>query len=299
MGNFLLELLLLPIPIFFHFLERLFPTNLSPMKRKANPVFPIYTVDSFAEAPFRGNPAAVCFLMGHQSDDWMQKVAKEMNLSETAFFMRGENAYLLRWFTPETEVDLCGHATLATAHIIWETEMIGPEESIAFDTRSGRLHAKRKGDWIELNFPAEGPQPCEAPFGLGPALGGTPQGFFKNRMDYLVAYESAAAIREMEPDFAALARISTRGFIVTAPSDDPEFDYICRFFAPGVGIDEDPVTGSAHCCLSPFWAVRTGKKVLRGFQASERGGIVEVEMVEDRVLLRGQAITVVQGVYTG
>lgn len=237
--------------------------------------------------------------MGHQPDEWMQQVAKEMNLSETAFFMQGENAYQLRWFTPATEVELCGHATLATAHIIWETEMIGPNETINFDTASGRLVASKRGDWIELDFPAEPATACDFPEGLAEALGGAPLACYQNRMDYLIEYGSGEEIRNLKPDFRALAEISTRGFIVTAPAGSGEFDYECRFFGPGVGIDEDPVTGSAHCCLGPFWKEKWGKTKLRGYQASERGGKVEVEMVGDRVMLRGKAITVVQGVYTG
>ena len=268
------------------------------MKRQVEPVFPIYTVDAFAEAPFRGNPAGVCFLMGHQPDEWMQQLAQEMNLSETAFFMQKEGAYALRWFTPATEVDLCGHATLATAHIIWESQLVGPEEEIFFETRSGILTAKRKDDWIELNFPAKAPSPCDMPAGLAESLGIQPISSHRNEFDYLLECATADEVRNVKPDFKALSKVECRGVMVTAPSDLPDQDYICRFFAPAVGVDEDPVTGSAHCCLAPYWSGKLGKMKLRGYQASERGGIVETELLGDRVLLRGKAITVVQGVFT-
>lgn len=271
------------------------------MKRQVEPVYPIYTVDAFAEAPHRGNPAGVCFLMGHQDEAWMQMIAAEMNLSETAFFQQKGKRFSLRWFTPTTEVDLCGHATLATAHVIWESQIVGPDETIAFDTRSGLLTARRQSDWIELDFPAVRAQQAPLPAGLVEALGldKAPKNCRKNKFDYLLELDSAEAVKALRPDFHSLAQVECRGTIVTAPSDMPGQDYISRFFAPAVGVDEDPVTGSAHCCLGPYWTERLGRSSLTGFQASDRGGLVQTELRGDRVLLRGKAITMVQGVYTG
>lgn len=268
------------------------------MKRQVEPVYPIYTVDAFADAPFRGNPAGVCFLMGHQPEEWMQQLAMEMNLSETAFFMHKGDVFSLRWFTPAAEVDLCGHATLATAHIIWESQVVGIDEMIKFETRSGILTAKRKGDWIELDFPAKRAQSAPAPDGLLESIGIEAAGCFRNQFDYLLELPTAEDIRDIKPDFKALSKVDCRGVMVTAPSDVEGQDYICRFFAPAVGVDEDPVTGSAHCCLAPFWSERFGKNRLIGYQASQRGGIVDTEVIGERVLLRGKAVTVMQGVFT-
>lgn len=259
----------------------------------------MYTVDAFAEAPFQGNPAGVCFLMGHQSDAWMQSVAREMNLSETAFFIKKDDHYLLRWFTPGTEVDLCGHATLATAHIIWETEMVGPDESLQFETRSGMLTARREGGWIALDFPASPPQSASPPKGLLESLGLREYTYIgSNGSDYLLEVARPELVLSLQPDFRALGQVDCRGIIVTAAAPGEEWDFTSRFFAPAVAVDEDPVTGSAHCALGPYWEGRLGKSSLTGYQASKRGGIVKVEVQGDRVLLKGKAVTVFQGVVT-
>lgn len=268
-------------------------------KTLPDPVFPIYQVDAFAEPPYRGNPAGVCFLMGNKPDQWMQDKAHDVNLSETAFFQQRGDRYTLRWFTPTKEVDLCGHATLATAHIIWETEMIGPQEVIEFETRSGILKARREGAWIVLDFPSEPAAPAEAPEGIEAILGAPVLWSGANRMDYLFRVADAATLKALEPDLKALGRIGMRGAIVTAPSDSPKYDFVSRYFAPAFGVPEDPVTGSAHCCLGPYWAAELGKSELTGYQASARGGIVKVVVQGDRVLLKGKAVTVMQGVFTG
>ena len=257
----------------------------------------IVQVDAFTDRPFAGNPAAVCVLPGPADEGWMQAVAREMNLAETAFLYRrpAGDGFALRWFTPTTEVDLCGHATLASARVLWDEGHLPPGETARFHTRSGLLTAERRGAWIELDFPAEPPDAADAPPGLAAALGATPQYVGRNRFDYLVEVESAAAVRALRPDFTALRSVPTRGVIVTAPSDDPAFDFVSRFFAPRAGIDEDPVTGSAHCCLGPFWGARLGKEPLTGYQASARGGVVRVRLAGARVLLGGQTVTVLRG----
>lgn len=260
-------------------------------------IFPIYQVDAFTQEPFKGNPAAVCSLMAPRSEEWMQNVAIEMNLSETAFFAMKKNGHFsLRWFTPGGEVDLCGHATLATAHIIWQSQLLREDEPIRFDTLSGTLTARKSGDKIELDFPDESPQEGDIPDELLEMLGIAPVWTGKNRMDYLIEFPDAEMVLNFEPDFRALSKIETRGLIVTARSDNGKADFISRFFAPAFGVDEDPVTGSAHCCLGPFWAKKLNKKVLIAYQASPRGGYVEVEPLDKRVLLRGHAVTVMQGV---
>lgn len=256
---------------------------------------PIFQVDAFTDKPFAGNPAAVCLLPGAQDEGWMQNVASEMNLSETAFLYRQEAGFNLRWFTPAVEVDLCGHATLASAHILWEAGHLKPNESAHFYTHSGLLRAERKGGWVELDFPAEPEEPVPPPDDLAKALGINPEYVGENRFDYLVEVDSEETVRSMKPDFALLGRISSRGIMVTSRATSPEYDFISRFFAPGVGINEDPVTGSAHCCLGPFWSERLGKNELVAYQASSRGGIVRVRVSGERVYLGGQAITVLRG----
>ena len=201
------------------------------MKRPIDPLYPIYTVDAFAEAPFRGNPAAVCFLMGRKPDSWMQQLAKEMNLSETAFFMQSEKGYHLRWFTPATEVELCGHATLATAHVIWETQLISEDEGIIFETLSGDLKARKIDGWIELDFPAVTPVQSDLPDGLVEALQcGKPVNAAQNRFDWILEFDNEEEILIMVPDFRALGKVDARGIVVTARSSDPDYDYKCRFF---------------------------------------------------------------------
>ena len=255
---------------------------------------PFLQIDSFTREPFSGNPAAVCLLDAAPSADWMQHVATEMNLSETAFTWPSAGAFGLRWFTPVAEVDLCGHATLAAAHALWETDRLARGESAEFDTRSGRLTASRAGDAIRMNFPAEPAEACD-PGDLANALGSEIVWCGQNRMDFIVQLPSASAVRECAPNLPRLAKLETRGVIVTAGSDQNDADFVSRFFCPGLGIDEDPVTGSAHCCLAPFWAERLGKTTFTGHQISRRGGVVNCELAGERVLLGGHAVTVLSG----
>jgi len=255
----------------------------------------IFQIDAFTDKPFRGNPAAVCILTRHHDDEWMQNVAREMNLSETAFLVKKEIGYNLRWFTPAVEVDLCGHATLASAHALWEGGYTNTKQQIRFHTRSGLLTAERNDRWIEMNFPAEPETSTSAPLDLSKALGVGFKYVGKNRFDYLVEIDSEETLRRIDPDFALLNTIPMRGVIVTSPSRSGEYDFVSRFFAPHVGVNEDPVTGSAHCCLAPYWATRLGRAEMVGYQASSRGGIVRVRVDKDRVYLGGQAVTILQG----
>jgi len=252
----------------------------------------IYQVDSFTDRPFTGNPAGVCLLEKAADEAWMQAVAREMSLPETAFLVRQADGFNLRWFTPAAEVELCGHATLASAHILWQTGILKAEEQARFHTLSGLLTASRKGEWIEMDFPATPEQAVETPAGLVEALGTKPNYVGKNVFDYLVEVESEAAVRDLKPDFTSLGKLPVRGVIVTAPASTSGFDFVSRFFAPAVGINEDPVTGSAHCCLTPFWARRLKKTKMTAYQASARGGVVRVELAGERVLISGQAVTV-------
>jgi PhzF family phenazine biosynthesis protein len=255
----------------------------------------IVQVDAFTSRPFAGNPAAVCVLSSSPTDQWMSDVAREMNLSETAFLVPNRDAYHLRWFTPSVEVDLCGHATVASAHVLWEEGHLPAGAQARFDTRSGRLLADRRGDWIELDFPATMAEPAEPPPHLLDALGARAAFVGKNRFDYLVEVASEEALRSLKPDFTALRRLPVRGVIVTARSAAREFDFVSRFFAPGSGIDEDPVTGSAHCTLGPYWSKQMGKNEFTAYQASARGGVVRVSVRGARVILGGQAVTVLRG----
>lgn len=255
----------------------------------------IYQVDAFTDRPFAGNPAAVCVLPAPREERWMQNVALEMNLSETAFILREQDGWRLRWFTPAVEVALCGHATLASAHVLWETGQLSPNETARFHTKSGLLTADRKGSEIEMNFPAKIAEPAEPPPGLAEALGGQPVFVGRNVFDYLAEFDSAATVRALKPNFAHLAELPVRGVIVTSRSDRPEFDFISRFFAPAAGVNEDPVTGSAHCALGPFWKARLNKSEFTAFQASDRGGVVKVRVAGDRVFLGGKAVTVLRG----
>ncbi|MCJ7442855.1 MAG: PhzF family phenazine biosynthesis protein [Thermoanaerobaculaceae bacterium] len=254
-----------------------------------------FKVDSFTAEPFSGNPAGVCLLTEPRDERWMQAVAREMNLSETAFLLREGDGFRLRWFTPAVEVELCGHATLASAHVLWEEGVLAPSETARFATRSGELRASRRGDLIELDFPTKPEQRAEPPENLLEALGVKPLYLGRNQFDYLLLLDSEEAVRAVTPDFALLRSVTVRGVIVTAPSARPEFDFVSRFFAPAVGVDEDPVTGSAHCCLGPFWAARLGKSELVGHQVSARGGVVNVRVAGDRVFLGGRAVTVLRG----
>jgi len=252
-------------------------------------------VDAFTNKPFSGNPAAVCILSTPRDERWMQAVAREMNLSETAFLLKQGDGYSLRWFTPAVEVDLCGHATLASAHVLWEEGHLRREEEARFHTRSGLLTAVKEQNWIEMDFPAEPEEPAELPGEVVKALGVTPRYAGRNRFDYLVEVDSEQTLRNLRPDFSLLRATGVRGIIVTSVSSTSEFDFVSRFFAPVVGIDEDPVTGSAHCCLGPFWKKRLGKDEFVAYQASARGGVVRVRVGERRVSLGGQAVTILKG----
>lgn len=253
----------------------------------------IVQVDAFTSQPFAGNPAAVCILPAPADEAWMKNIAREMNLSETAFLHPEANGYRLRWLTPAVEVDLCGHATLASAHVLWQDGHLPLDSAAHFHTRSGHLTATKKGDWIELDFPAKLEQPATPPLQLADALGADLRYVGKNQFDYFVEVADEATLRALKPNFHMLANLPVRGVIVTAQSH--EYDFVSRFFAPGSGIDEDPVTGSAHTCLAPFWGKRLNKTEMTGYQASPRGGIVKVILTGDRVKLLGQAVTVMTG----
>jgi predicted PhzF superfamily epimerase YddE/YHI9 len=257
----------------------------------------LYQVDAFARRPFEGNPAAVCLLEREADAAWMQAVAAEMNLSETAFVVPREGAFGLRWFTPTVEVDLCGHATLASAHVLWSSERLSSGEPARFETLSGPLVCRRLGDGrVEMDFPAEPPSACEEPAGLAATLGAPARWFGRNRMDWVAELADEATVRSLTPALEAVRHLGLRGLIVTARADaGAPYDFVSRFFAPQSGVPEDPVTGSAHCALAPLWVERLGRAPLEGFQASRRGGQVEVEPRDGRVLLRGHAVTVVEG----
>jgi PhzF family phenazine biosynthesis protein len=256
----------------------------------------IFQVDAFTAKPFSGNPAAVCILPDLKNEVWMQNMACEMNLSETAFLSKQTNGYDLRWFTPTVEVELCGHATLASAHILWEKDLLRPEQEGRFHTQSGILTAKRAGDKIALNFPANPPIELKHhDTDFAEVLGVRPKYIGKTRFDYLITVASEKEVRDMKPDFARLKQLGLRGVMVTSRSDSQEFDFVSRFFAPGSGIDEDPVTGSAHCSLGPYWSKQLGKQTLNAYQASARGGEMGIRIQGDRVELTGQAVTVMQG----
>jgi PhzF family phenazine biosynthesis protein len=261
-------------------------------------MIPIYTVDAFTATAFSGNPAAVCILNAFPDDDrWLQQVASEMNLSETAFLAdMGSGNYKLRWFTPTTEADLCGHATLASAQVLWETGVAYDFKQLRFHTKSGILTAKRMDESIELDFPAEPPSPSNIPPQLAAALNGVNfTGVYKNRMDYFVELESETVIRELQPDFQQLKMLPARGLVVTSRSDNPDLDFVARCFFSPAGIDEDPVTGSAYCGLAPYWKERLGKSSFHAAQLSKRGGLLRLQMAGTRVLIQGQAVIVVKG----
>lgn len=278
---------------------------------------PVLVVDAFTTEPFRGNPAGVVLLERPRADEWMQSFAAEMKHAETAFLLPEEGGFHLRWFTPLSEVDLCGHATLASAHALWETGTLEAGHDARFRTRSGLLTARQTRAGIDMDFPAQPPravEECDSEGGTGlvglvvnKALSGAVcEAIFRglgtrgrwvgwNGSDYLVELDSEEAVRALKPDFGALAPIGSRGIIATAPSEDKEFDFISRFFAPAFGIDEDPVTGSAHCALGPYWGAKLGKEDLVGYQASPRGGTVRVVLRGERVGLIGRAVTVLRG----
>jgi PhzF family phenazine biosynthesis protein len=252
----------------------------------------IYQVDAFTDRIFSGNPAGVCILSAPRDDIWMLNVAKEMNLSETAFLIAQGNGFNLRWFTPKREVDLCGHATLASAHILWETGILKTGEDARFFTKSGLLTASKKADLIELDFPSEEDSETSAPNELLEGLKVKPKYVGKNRMDYIVEIASENEVRDLDPDFEMLKKIDAKGIIVTSVSNTPEYDFVSRFFAPAYGIAEDPVTGSAHCCLGPYWKRKLNRIEFNAFQASERGGFLKVRIEKERVFISGKAVTV-------
>jgi PhzF family phenazine biosynthesis protein len=256
---------------------------------------PIVQIDSFADRPFTGNPAAVCVMDAAAPEEWMQNVAMEMNLSETAFLHPDRDGWALRWFTPAAEVALCGHATLASAHVLWEDGHLPTGAEARFHTLSGVLTARYADGVIEMDFPAKPAVSAEPPEGLLEALGAEAVFVGRSQFDYLVELRDEASVRRLTPDLGVLRRVEARGVIVTARSDSPAFDFVSRFFAPRVGVDEDPVTGSAHCVLAPYWAERLGRNPLTGYQASRRGGVVGVRMEGSRVVLTGRAITVLRG----
>jgi len=257
---------------------------------------PLYQIDAFAEGPFTGNPAAVCPLEAWLPDPVMQQIAAENNLSETAFFVTEGEGYRLRWFTPTTEVDLCGHATLASAFVVFG--WLKPERSeVTFATQqAGPLIVTRDGEFLALDFPARPAAPCPMPRGLDRALGRPPTTVLAAR-DYLAVYETADDIRALTPDFAAIAALDRFAVIVTAPGTDG-IDFVSRFFAPARGVDEDPVTGSAHCTLIPYWAERLGKSRLQARQLSRRGGALSCAMRGDRVTIAGRALLYLEGIIT-
>lgn len=256
---------------------------------------PCLQVDAFTDKPFAGNPAAVCLLEDERDAEWMQAVAAEMNLSETAFVRPLEDGFELRWFTPVVEVDLCGHATLASAHVLWSEGIVDDGMPIHFDTKSGVLECQRRGDLIQMDFPATPAEPMQPDAELAETLGVEPTWTGGSNFDRLVLVDSPETLRSIQPDFARLRTVPVRGVIVTSVSDDTRFDFLSRFFGPAVGIDEDPVTGSAHCCLAPFWSERLDKTEMTAFQASSRGGIVHVRVAGERVFLAGNAVTVLRG----
>ena len=258
----------------------------------------LVTVDVFTDRPFVGNPAAVCLLDTAAPDTWMQNVAAELNLSDTAFLVPVEDGFSLRWFTPTGEVDLCGHATLASAHSLWESGYLSENRPLRFHTRSGLLTAQLVREaseaWVELDFPAEIVHPIKSPENLGKALGACPIFIGKNRMDYLVELSSEEEVRRLDPDFRELSSIEARGVVVTARGIG-RADIVSRCFYPRLGINEDPVTGSAHCALAPYWSERLNKSELLAYQASRRGGWLRLRHLGDRVKILGQAVTVLRG----
>lgn len=252
---------------------------------------PIYQVDAFASRVFTGNPAGVCPLEKWLPDEQMQAIAAENNLAETAFFVRNGEGYNLRWFTPAVEVDLCGHATLASAFIIFN-ELTPSAQSVQFSTKSGKLVVTRDGDLLSLDFPARPPMECQVYPGLIAAMGGQPETVLAAR-DYLVVYATEAELRSVQPDMNVLRKADRFGVIATAPGKD--VDFVSRFFAPAQGVPEDPVTGSAHCTLIPYWSKRLGKTKLHAYQASPRGGEVWCEDRGERVTISGKAVQFLEG----
>ncbi len=259
----------------------------------------LYQIDAFTAEPFRGNPAAVCLVESMPPDEWMQAVAREMNLSETAFLLPENDGWRLRWFTPAAEVPLCGHATLASAHALWELGRLARTAQARFYTLSGLLTADFRAGWIEMNFPARYAQPEEPPAGLVAALGVLPLAVNRWKDVFVVEVESEAVLRALAPDFSALKALPLRAVGVTCRSETPEYDFVSRYFAPRMAVNEDPVTGSLHCALAPYWAAKLGKPALTAYQASARGGLLRLRLDGERVFLTGQAVTVLRGELIG
>jgi PhzF family phenazine biosynthesis protein len=253
---------------------------------------PFYQVDAFTDRLFGGNPAGVCPLEQWLADDVMQKIAMENNLSETAFFIKKENGFHIRWFTPKVEVNLCGHATLASAHVIF-TYLGFTEDVISFESRSGILNVRKEADLLVLDFPANKPQRTSLPEGFVQALNITPVQCHRGKEDYLLLYKTQQEIEALTPDFKRLEKIDARAIIVTAPGTHA--DFVSRFFGPRVGVDEDPVTGSAHTVLIPFWAEKLGKTEMKAMQLSRRGGTLFCRLRDDRVDIGGKAVTYLKG----
>jgi PhzF family phenazine biosynthesis protein len=252
----------------------------------------LYQVDAFTNEPFKGNPAAVCLLDEARPEDWMRALAAEMNLSETAFVLPQGEEFNLRWFTPMVEMELCGHATLASAHIIWEAGIVALEKQIRFRTRSGLLTISRQRDWIEMDFPARPWRSVAENEGVIDAIGAVPEEVYQSGDNLLFLYGSEKTVRNLKPNFSALKTYEYHGVIVTSPADAPQFDFVSRFFAPAIGVDEDPVTGSSHCTLAPFWGERLRKTSMTAAQVSRRGGVLKLRTSAERVYISGQAVTV-------
>jgi PhzF family phenazine biosynthesis protein len=253
----------------------------------------IYHVDAFTSEPFKGNPAGVCFIEKETSTEWMQSVASEMNLSETAFIIPGRATSAIRFFTPEAEVPLCGHATLSSSHIMYEENMLKEDESITFLSKAGELKIFRSQDWITMNFPAYPVNQVPVPAAIEKITGANPLEFYNSAFGWTLAlFASENIIREMKPDFRMMKNSEFGDMIVTAKSEEPGFDFCVRCFAPALGIDEDPVTGSAHCALVPFWNMKTGIKDFVSHQVSKRTGILKVSLKGERVEISGQAKTI-------
>jgi len=257
---------------------------------------PLLHVDAFATQPFAGNPAGVCLPPAPREAAWMQAIAAELGLPATAFVTSaGDGAWRLRWFSPTVELTLCGHGTLAAAHVLWETGRLARDATARFATAAGTLAAVREDGWIAMDFPAEPATETHAPVGLAEALGVKPRWIGRNRLDYVIEVDDETTLGALAPDLAALMAIETRGVIVTARASSAGFDFVSRFFAPRMGLPEDAVTGSAHCCLGPLWGARLGRRELTGRQMSARGGVVRVVLAGERVGLAGHAVTVLRG----
>ncbi|OMP67848.1 PhzF family phenazine biosynthesis protein [Domibacillus epiphyticus] len=251
--------------------------------------------NTFTDRAFRGNPAAVCLIKEEKTDHWMQQVASEINLPVTAFIRTAGEEFQLRWFTPSTEIPICGHGTLASGYFLWENKYVQKEQSIHFQTKSGVVTANLVDDWVQLWFPALYEKEVETPEFLVEALGVKPVYIGQNQYDLLVEVASEEMVREMNPDIELISRMSVRGVIVTARSDTPDLDFVSRFFSPAQGLNEDYVTGSAHCCLGPYWKKKMGKHDFTAYQSSERGGLLKVNVEGNKVRIAGKVTSILDG----